>query len=128
MGPVVILCTSDRLLNKGLWHLMDEGDKIPTEESDRRDRPLRTSRRFYRINRRDISFLRFILEAYDGAALLTTQDAPQGIVSITIAPGCETLVDGIIASLAAGDDIMIEPLASEERATRFQGHVCLSST
>ena len=118
-GPMVILCTSDCLLNKGLWHLMGDKDKTPRVASDRRDRRLRTLRRFYRINRRDISFLRFILEAYDGVALLTTQDAQQGIVSLTIAPGCETLVDGIIGSLAAGEDIMIEPLASADCATCF---------
>jgi hypothetical protein len=107
---------------------MEESNKIPNEEPDRRDRPRRTSQRFYRINRRDISFLRFILEAYDGVAVLTTQDVRQGIVSIAIAPGCETLVDGIITSLAAGEDIMIESFAPEDCTTCFQGHACVNST
>ena len=52
----------------------------------------------------------------------------QGIVSIAIAPGCETLVDGIITSLAAGEDIMIESFAPEDCTTCFQGHACVNST
>ena len=126
--PMVIICTTDSLLKKGLCHLVDQGEKMPRAEPKRRVRRLQTSHRLYRMNRRDISFLRFILEAYDGAALLTTQDAPEGIVRLTIAPGCETLVEEIMASLAAADDIMIEPLAPEDCATYNQGHVCFSST
>jgi hypothetical protein len=106
---------------------MDEVNHIVKEESNRHDRLLRTSRRFYRMNRRDVSFLRFILEAYDGVAVLTTQDAPRGVVSVSIAPGCENLVDGIIRSLCVEEDMMIEPLTPEDRATCFQGKTCLSS-
>lgn len=106
---------------------MDEMDRSRTEEGKRRQKPLRTVRRFYRINRRDISFLRFILEAYDGVAVLTTQDGQRGIVSITIAPGCEILVEGIITSLAAGGEIVIEALTAEDRAVGFKGHACARS-
>ena len=74
---------------------------------------LSTTQRFLRINRRDISYLRFILEGYDGIAVLTTWDAARGIVRITIAPGCETLVDEIIASLSRAEAIMMEPLPAK---------------
>lgn len=91
-------------------------------------KPLRTTSRFYRIDRRDISFLRFILEGYDGMAVLTTRDAARGIVSITIAPGCETVVGDVIASLSAGGDIYIEPLAAEELTNFHQGCACTNFT
>ena len=57
--------------------------------------------RCYRVDRRRIGFVKFILEAYDNVAVLSTLDARKGIVRIAIAPRCESLVDGIMQSLAA---------------------------
>ena len=95
---------------------------------DRRHEPLRTSQHLYRVDRRDISFLRFILEAYDGMAVVTTRDAAQGIVGITIAPGCEPLVTGVVASLSAEGAIYIEPLAAEVPAEHGREFQCTSYT
>ncbi|MEW6077743.1 MAG: DUF4911 domain-containing protein [Thermodesulfobacteriota bacterium] len=67
-----------------------------------------TSRQYYRVAGRDISFFRFILEGYDGLAVLTTLDAQSGQVVLTVAPGCERDVAGIISGLK--DEIMIEPV------------------
>jgi hypothetical protein len=71
---------------------------------------LKTSCRFYKVDRKDISFLRFILEAYDGLAVLTTEDAAAGLVKVTMAPGCEDLVTGLIKQLAAEGEIFLEPI------------------
>lgn len=65
-----------------------------------------TSRRCYRVDRSRISFVKFILEAYDNVAVVSTVDARQGLVQIRIAPGCETLVDGIVADLSRGFEII----------------------
>ena len=89
---------------------------------------LRTSQRFYRIDRGDISYLRFILEAYDGMAVVTTQDAARGIVSITMAPGAEDEVAAIIAGLAAEGEIYIEALAGEAAPYFDQEYQCTSFT
>ncbi len=89
--------------------------------------PLQTTRRFYRIDRRDISYLRFILEAYDGMAVLTTRDAAKGIVRITIAPGCEMLVDDVISALARAEEIFIEPLPGEDANAFSTGRACADS-
>lgn len=67
---------------------------------------MNTTRQYYRINRRDISFLRFIFEAYDGLAVISTVDSQQGIVSVTTAPGCRNETEAIILGLK--DEIMIE--------------------
>jgi hypothetical protein len=75
---------------------------------------LRTTRRHYRLDRRDISFLRFILEAYDGMAVLTTRDAALGVVRITMAPGSEALVENVITALAEAGEIHIEPFQADD--------------
>lgn len=62
---------------------------------------METIYRCYRVDRRRISFVKFILEAYDNVAVLSTLDPRSGVVRIAIAPRCESLVDGIMKSLAA---------------------------
>ena len=65
-------------------------------------------KKYYRIDRREISFLKFILEAYDGLAILTTVDSKKGIVVINIAPGCEADVKMILQDLK--QNVMIEDI------------------
>ena len=65
-----------------------------------------TIKRYYRVDRREIAFLRFILEAYDGIAVLETLDSKSGIVLFHIAPGCESEVDAILQDLK--NDFMLE--------------------
>jgi len=60
---------------------------------------LETIQRYYRVDRRKIAFLRFIFEAYDGIAGLTTIDPERGIISLHIAPGCENDVEFILQDL-----------------------------
>ena len=60
---------------------------------------LKTIKKYLRIDRREICFLKFILEAYDGIATLTTIDPHQGIVLLRIAPGCEDEVETILRDL-----------------------------
>lgn len=67
---------------------------------------METQKKYFRIDRREISFLRFILEAYDGIALVTTLDAENGIVQLSIAPGCAEEVASILEKL--NKEILIE--------------------
>jgi len=60
---------------------------------------LKTINKFLRVDRREICFLKFILEAYDGIATLTTIDAHQGVVMLRIAPGCEDDVEAVLQDL-----------------------------
>jgi len=73
--------------------------------------PFSTIRRYYRVDRREISYLKFILEAYDGIAVLTTIDPVDGVVFLTVAPGCLADVDQVIKALAK--DVMIREIDSE---------------
>ena len=45
--------------------------------------------RRYLIERSQIHYLRFLIEAYPGMAVVSTLDSALGLVSIAIAPGCE---------------------------------------
>ncbi len=67
---------------------------------------METIKRYYRVDRREISFLKFIFEAYDGMATMTTTDPEKGLVVFHIAPGCEADVEMILNELKA--DIMTE--------------------
>jgi hypothetical protein len=68
--------------------------------------PGETVKRYYRVDRREIAFLRFIFEAYDGLATIETINPESGVIVFYIAPGCETDVDLILRDLKA--DIMME--------------------
>lgn len=69
---------------------------------------LETIKQYYRVDRRKIAFIRFILEAYDGLAIVKTLDPEAGLVEFQIAPGCEQDVELILQDLKR--DIMMEPV------------------
>ena len=63
--------------------------------------PKVSTRRFLRIDRREIAYFKFTLEAYEGVALMRTIDPHLGTVELLIGPGCEDVVAGIIEDLSA---------------------------
>ncbi len=60
---------------------------------------LKTITRYYRIDRRAICLLKFILESYDGIGTMSTVDPRKGVISVHIAPGCEPDVEAIIEEM-----------------------------
>ena len=67
---------------------------------------METIKKYYRVDRKEISFLKFIFEAYDGIAVLTTIDSEKGVVVLRIPPGCEGDVEMILQDLR--NDIIID--------------------
>jgi hypothetical protein len=65
-----------------------------------------TIKRYYRVDRRKIALIRFIFEAYDGLAGVTTLEPKTGLIELQIAPGCEQDVEMILKDLR--QDIMME--------------------
>ena len=65
-------------------------------------------KKYFRVDRREIAFLKFIFEAYDGIVTITTLDPDQGIIRLFIATGCENDVEMILRDLKK--DIMIEQI------------------
>ena len=60
---------------------------------------VKTIQKYLRVDRSFIAFLRFVLEACDGVATMTTLDPIRGRVVLNIAPGCEAEVEGILNGL-----------------------------
>jgi hypothetical protein len=70
--------------------------------------PRTTVKKYYRVDRGQIHFLKFILEGYDGVAVLRTLSPQEGLVVLHIGPGCQGTVDMIIKDLQR--EIRIEPV------------------
>lgn len=68
-----------------------------------------TIKRYYRVDRREIAYLRFIFEAYDGLAIIETLDPGSGTLVFHIAPGCESDVEVILEDLKK--DVLIEAVS-----------------
>lgn len=62
--------------------------------------------RYFKVGRRDLVFLKFILEAYEGMSTLSTVEPQEGIVRLSIPSGFEADVQTIIA--AVREDISLE--------------------
>ena len=54
---------------------------------------------YTRISPAGIAFLKFILEGYDGLAVLSTEDNKSGIVSIRYFPACRNELVNLLLSL-----------------------------
>ena len=72
---------------------------------------LDTIKKYLRVDRREICFLKFIFEAYDGIASITTVNPDLGVVRLHIPPGCAEDVEIILQDLKK--NFIIED-ASEE--------------
>ena len=60
---------------------------------------LESIRWHYRVRREDIAFLRFVIEACEGIAFLSTADSAQGVVILHVPPGCEREAGRVIDDL-----------------------------
>ena len=60
---------------------------------------MNTVKQFYRVDRRCINMVRFIFEAYEGVAVVTTLDAAAGAIVLAVAPGCETTAQAVMSDL-----------------------------
>ena len=71
-----------------------------------------TIKKYFRVEREKIALLKFILEAYDGIAVLTTVNAEKGIVVLRIAPQCVEEVKAVVAELSW--EMLIEPMNADD--------------
>ena len=72
---------------------------------------MKTIERYYRVDRREIAFIKFIFEAYDGIAGIRTTDPVKGIIKLHIASGCQEQVELILQDLKK--KILIRRLSTE---------------
>jgi len=67
---------------------------------------------FLRVPRKEIAYLKFIIESYEGMAVIRTKDPYQAMVELMIAPGWEKEVDALIEDLQK--EIPMERVEGEE--------------
>lgn len=70
-------------------------------------------KRYFRVDRRHIAYFRFILEAYEGMATLSTLDAREGTVVLMIPECFAGDADGLLTALA-GEIGLVEIEAPEK--------------
>ena len=55
--------------------------------------------RYFKVRHRDMVYLKFILEAYEGMNVMSTVDNVAGIIRIAIMEGFEADMDSLLADL-----------------------------
>ena len=60
---------------------------------------MKTSKYLLSIDRKEICYLQWIIDSYDGIASMRTVDPENGNVEISIAPGCKQEVFSLIRHL-----------------------------
>jgi hypothetical protein len=60
---------------------------------------MKTTQKKYRVDRNKIGFIKFIFEAYDGVAVVSTIDAKKNLIMLSIAPDLEEVSDIIVNDL-----------------------------
>ena len=73
--------------------------------------------RYFKVAHRDMVFLKFILEAYEGMNVMSTVDNKVGIIRIAIMPGFVDDMDGLLAEL--GTQVVMEPAQWHEGHCTF---------
>ncbi len=76
--------------------------------------PKASVNRYYRIDPRELYYLKFILEGYSGVAVMRTVDAQECLIALHIGPGCEGELDMIINDLQRQMRIEAAEIPKEE--------------
>ncbi|QEM69526.1 DUF4911 domain-containing protein [Geobacter sp. FeAm09] len=68
--------------------------------------------RYFRVKHRDMVYLKFILEAYEGTNTMSTVDNVAGIIRIAVMPGFVAEMDDLLAEL--GRRVTMTPVSWEQ--------------
>ena len=85
-----------------------ETTRLQSPNSELITKIMDTVSRYYRLHRKDIAYFKFIIESYDGMAVVRTKDPHEAIVELMVAPGWEQDVEKVLEGLVK--EIHIEPL------------------
>ena len=70
-----------------------------------------THSRYFRVRPEDIAYVKFIIESYEGIAVVRTKDPREAVIELMVAPGWEKDVDQVLEGLKG--EIPIEPVPGE---------------
>ena len=68
-----------------------------------------THSKYFRLRREDIAYFKFIIESYEGMAVVRTKDPHEAIVELMVAPGWEKDLEEVLEGLRK--EMTIEPLS-----------------
>jgi hypothetical protein len=68
---------------------------------------METNKLVLEIERREIAYLRNLIESYDGMAVVRTIDPQRAVIELMIAPGCRDLVMDLLVDLKNEENIKI---------------------
>jgi hypothetical protein len=71
---------------------------------------MKSLNKFFRVEPKDISYLRWIIESYDGIAFLKTINPNQAVIALEISPGCEDCVNDLLNSLSIQEQLSLDEL------------------
>ena len=64
-------------------------------------------KRLFKVDRREINYIKITIESYDGMAVVKTIDPNAALIELQISPGCETLVFELLDSLENVESLSI---------------------
>jgi len=70
-----------------------------------------TQSKYFRLRREDIAYFKFIIESYEGMAVVRTKDPYEAIVELMVAPGWERDLEEVLEGLRK--EMTLEPLEPE---------------
>lgn len=70
---------------------------------------MQTNKKLFIVDRSKINYIRWIIESYDGMAIVSTLDPFKAVIELKIAPGCNTVVDELLHSLRIDEKIKFDP-------------------
>jgi hypothetical protein len=85
-----------------------KGLQIANRKSEIENLKMDTQSKYFRLHRRDIAYLKFIIECYEGMAVVRTKDSHEAVVELMVAPGWERDLEEVLEGLRK--EIRIEPL------------------
>ena len=62
------------------------------------------------VNRQEISYLRWIIESYDGIAFLKTIDPDKAIIELEVSPGCDLFITELLDFLRENEHMQIDKI------------------
>lgn len=68
---------------------------------------METIKRVFRVDRREINYLRWTIESYDGMAVVRTIDPYAALIELQISPGCEDFIFELLDDLKKNEGIEI---------------------
>jgi hypothetical protein len=74
--------------------------------------PKRSTLLIYQVDPYEIHYLKFILEAYEGLATLTTLDPQKGLVQLAVPPGSSGILEGLMKAL--GPELKLKRISPTE--------------